>query len=205
MSFSINTHVDSSTFRPLICESRCLFFSHLLAFYLPFSGVRTLQVVFAIWWRLVVGVTHLPPGRFGHYVRQALPEAMRVLDMQDFHALRLGTPAAFYVVLPFNRHMKTNDTHGLIMFVSWLCLMVNICQKAKARNFPFRCVITWCSVFGLDSILFYFEFVCSMFHDDDGEEAVSSARSLAILGENPNPHILNWALTIFYIFYDIFN
>ena len=116
--FSINTHVDSSTFRPLICESRCLFFSHLLAFYLPFSGVRTLQVVFAIWWRLVVGVTHLPPGRFGHYVRQALPEAMRVLDMQDFHALRLGTPAAFYVVLPFNRHMKTNDTHGLIMFVS---------------------------------------------------------------------------------------
>jgi len=28
--------------------------------------------------------------RFGHYVRQALPEAMRVLDMQDFHALRLG-------------------------------------------------------------------------------------------------------------------
>ncbi|CAK9054564.1 Alkylated DNA repair protein ALKBH8 homolog (Alpha-ketoglutarate-dependent dioxygenase ALKBH8 homolog) (AtALKBH8) [Durusdinium trenchii] len=28
--------------------------------------------------------------RFGHYVHQALPDAMRVLDMQDFHALRLG-------------------------------------------------------------------------------------------------------------------
>eukprot|EP00931_Biecheleriopsis_adriatica_P048034 TRINITY_DN27739_c0_g2_i1.p1 TRINITY_DN27739_c0_g2~~TRINITY_DN27739_c0_g2_i1.p1 ORF type:complete len:774 (+),score=163.82 TRINITY_DN27739_c0_g2_i1:22-2322(+) len=28
--------------------------------------------------------------RFGHYVRAALPDAMRVLDMQDFHALRLG-------------------------------------------------------------------------------------------------------------------
>ena len=41
---------------------------------------------------------HPPPGRFGHYVRQALPEAMRVLDMQDFHALRLGTAATLYVV-----------------------------------------------------------------------------------------------------------
>lgn len=28
--------------------------------------------------------------RFGHYVREALPNSMRVLDMQDFHALRLG-------------------------------------------------------------------------------------------------------------------
>ncbi|CAE7694237.1 ALKBH8 [Symbiodinium sp. CCMP2456] len=28
--------------------------------------------------------------RFGHYVRERQPEAMRVLDMQDFHALRLG-------------------------------------------------------------------------------------------------------------------
>ncbi|CAJ1349872.1 unnamed protein product [Effrenium voratum] len=28
--------------------------------------------------------------RFGHYVHEALPDAMRVLDMQDFHALRLG-------------------------------------------------------------------------------------------------------------------
>eukprot|EP00930_Biecheleria_cincta_P028020 TRINITY_DN19562_c0_g1_i1.p1 TRINITY_DN19562_c0_g1~~TRINITY_DN19562_c0_g1_i1.p1 ORF type:complete len:680 (+),score=115.34 TRINITY_DN19562_c0_g1_i1:38-2041(+) len=28
--------------------------------------------------------------RFGHYVRAALPNSMRILDMQDFHALRLG-------------------------------------------------------------------------------------------------------------------
>eukprot|EP00439_Symbiodinium_sp_Y106_P069828 s239_g12.t1 len=28
--------------------------------------------------------------RFGHYVRERQPDAMRVLDMQDFHALRLG-------------------------------------------------------------------------------------------------------------------
>ncbi|CAE7550825.1 hypothetical protein AK812_SmicGene28211 [Symbiodinium microadriaticum] len=28
--------------------------------------------------------------RFGHYVRKRQPDAMRVLDMQDFHALRLG-------------------------------------------------------------------------------------------------------------------
>ncbi|CAE7449890.1 unnamed protein product [Symbiodinium pilosum] len=28
--------------------------------------------------------------RFGHYVREKLPDAMRILDMQDFHALRLG-------------------------------------------------------------------------------------------------------------------
>eukprot|EP00929_Paragymnodinium_shiwhaense_P053635 TRINITY_DN26863_c0_g1_i1.p1 TRINITY_DN26863_c0_g1~~TRINITY_DN26863_c0_g1_i1.p1 ORF type:complete len:884 (-),score=243.48 TRINITY_DN26863_c0_g1_i1:316-2967(-) len=31
--------------------------------------------------------------RYGHYVRAALPDAMRVLDMQDFHALRLGREA----------------------------------------------------------------------------------------------------------------
>ena len=29
--------------------------------------------------------------RFAHYVWEKLPNAMRVLDMQDFHALRLGT------------------------------------------------------------------------------------------------------------------
>ena len=28
--------------------------------------------------------------RFGHYVHESTPDAMRVLDMQDFHALRLG-------------------------------------------------------------------------------------------------------------------
>ncbi|CAE7353080.1 ALKBH8 [Symbiodinium natans] len=28
--------------------------------------------------------------RFGHYVRDKLPDSMRILDMQDFHALRLG-------------------------------------------------------------------------------------------------------------------
>jgi len=74
--------------------------------------------------------------RFGHFVRAASPEAMRVLDMQDFHALRLGREGLVEIgasLMEVARHRPDAQSQDLLRELASLhrCLALAISQEER--------------------------------------------------------------------------